>query len=110
MPRTKRWKTQDDADAYLRDLEDVYSMDIEMDIKPAEGYLRGRFLQCTIQSWWKCDERATGPLCYHTALLKAAPQEEYMSSLVRALTDFTYRCMEVYISAIPSAIVVRVKR
>lgn len=112
MPRnhTKRWKTMDDADQYVRDLEEVYGMDITMDIHAAEGLLKGERDIVRLTSVWKGDDPDTGPLCFHEAFLPLGDQAIWMSALVRALTDFTYQCLECYISAIPAVVVVRLRR
>jgi len=102
-PRKGKWKKSKDVDQYLRELEEVYGMRIEMSIIPEVGPGEVFAAKCVLEGYWAGDGVPDGPVVYHATRIVTWPTERYISTMTRALTDLTYQCIEAYVGAIPQA-------
>jgi len=97
----KKWRTRGQVDQYVRDLEEVYGMDIEMRVTPILSSDEKPLGVLEVTGWWKGDDHETGPVAYHSQVIALKPELKTIANMTNALVHFTYQCIEASIEALP---------
>lgn len=101
MPHKRNYFTRpQDLHQYINDLEDVYSMEVNCKVWPVdgpEGTYPGRV---ELTSIWADDTWNDGPLCTLCLPITLKPQAAYVKTMLNALIEFTYQCVEAHLCAL----------
>lgn len=94
------WQSRMDIEQYIKDLEDVYQMRIEMDFSGIAGEEETHLCTVTLKGFWLEDDDDESPVAYHQTQVHWKPAATYISNMIRALSEFTYCCLEARMCAI----------
>lgn len=101
MPNRKRHFTKpQDVHQYINDLEDVYGMEVEVGIEPIAGAEGTHPGVVKLRSIWRGDTWSDGPLCEYSQVIALKPQDKYVKTMLNALIEFTYQCVEAHLCAL----------
>jgi hypothetical protein len=96
---SKRWTKASDVDRYIRDLEDVYAIKVAMRIQPKPWLAGGNRGTVTMDVWWADSEDDHAPFITYSQEILVQPVDAYIKTMINALVQLTYQCIEAYITA-----------
>lgn len=94
------WKKYEDVNTYVRDLEDVYGLTVEMHFTPKPSQAGELYSEVEIVAWWNDSNQDGNPDITYKGLVQRTPMAAFISNMTRALIDFTYLCVEAHIQAL----------
>lgn len=107
MAKTKRNTNRENWQEYIRDLEDVYQLSIHVVFDP-KGSKKVGYQTMKLYGYPLDDPDPTkGPTIYGTYEVAQWPQARLEKTIVRALIEFTYQCVELAVQSIPPHAVAR---
>lgn len=96
----QHWKKYEDVQNYVRDLEDVYQIDVHMEFKSVPNGTEERLQVVSLRAWWKDATPWDDPMAIGVYTVKREPVALFITTMTRALVDFTYLCIEAKIGAL----------
>lgn len=107
MTKTKRNTNRENWQTYIRDLEDVYQMSVHVTFDPKAGQKVGYQLMKLYGYPLDDPDPTKGPTVYGQYQVAMWPQARLEKTIVRALIEFTYLCVELAVESIPPPVVAR---
>lgn len=101
MAKAKRTTNRENWQQYIKDLEDVYELSVHVVFDPKGGDKVG-YQTMKLYGYPLDDPDPTkGPTIFGTYQVAMWPQARVEKTIVRALIEFTYQCVELAVNSIP---------
>lgn len=95
MSRVPQQKSRD-VDEYVRQVEDVYDLELELDITPKAGAVPG-LMKVVVRAYDRDDDkREEGPLLYAVGEASRKNRDTLSAGIRRVITEVVRQAMELY--------------